>query len=455
MPETATKMQPQSQIQMIDLDHLVPSPFNARKHFDRPALAELAASIRSEGIQQPLIVRPKPGGKDYEIIAGERRYRAAEIAELKSAPCVVRDVDEPEARRIQIVENLQREDITPLEESQAFQDLLKAKGDHIVDISESASVADGNGGYKLDKFAKPSHTVEALAKELGKSKEYVYGRLKLLKLGKVARKSLEQGHITAGHAVELVPLDEPKQERAIVWLESESSGEATDVSVMQLRDEIRYSINPPPKPKPSAAAIAREKRFRAQNEKRNAEWKKQEAARQRQSERDLVIRDRMIRDLWNRLNHKAVDTDKLLGVIVADFVQHSDDLGAAQLVSAGKPLSEDYVHVDRKAFDRLGATAQLALCVLAIVISREGYHEKENAALYKWAGIDRAKVVKQIAIEKKAAANIGKVVGTAVVDAVKKHGVQTSAKPAASGKGKAKHVAKGAKSRAASKRRKK
>ena len=119
-------------------------------------------------------------------MAGERRFRAAAIAELKALPCLVREVTDVQAREIQIIENLHRADIAPLEEASGFRALLKA--------------GSRNGDQTPGKV-----DVSELAKRVGKSERYVYARLELLKLAAPAQKALAAGKITAGHAQELVP----------------------------------------------------------------------------------------------------------------------------------------------------------------------------------------------------------------------------------------------------------
>lgn len=394
----------------IPLERLVPSPFNARKHFDRKELAELSQSIKAEGVLQPLLVRHMgQAGEDarYEIIAGERRYRAAELAELAGVPCLVRQVDEIEARRMQILENLQRADISALEEAEAFQALLKAEGH---DAARLVNVlAD-------EKQARPS--VEGLAKELGKSKEYVYGRLKLLKLGPAARESLKLGRITPGHAVELVPLDEAKQEKALDWLE-ETGDEAgvTSASVMDLRDEIRYAINLPPKPKKSAAEAAEDKKFRERQEKEKKQHEAQQAARNRQAEIEKLVDARSLALLWPKL--KAADAktrERLIDTAIASAI-HDDALYKAQQIAAGKPLPEQWGRPDVKAFHRAPRAERLALMALSIAIGNLGWRRKENEPTWKWAGIDRKKIAAALAAEQKAAAK------------AETAPVQTSAKP--------------------------
>ena len=140
-----------------------------RKRFDDAAIAEMAASMSEKGVLQPLLVRPVDGG--YEIVAGERRYRAALVAGLTSVPVVVRELDDRQALEIAIIENLQREDLDDLEEAEAFQQLL---------------------GFGL--------TQEEVAKAVGKSRPAVANTLRLLTLPPNARTALAERQITAGHA---------------------------------------------------------------------------------------------------------------------------------------------------------------------------------------------------------------------------------------------------------------
>ena len=224
------------QIQAIAIDDLVASKFNPRKNFPTEALGELAESIKQKGILEPLLVRMVGTTGGYEIVAGERRFRAAELLGIKTVPAIVRTMDDEEARETQIIENLQRQDIAPLEEAQAFQDLLKLHNGKLVNVLD-------DNAAKLD--------VQTLAKRVGKSKEYVYHRLHLLKLAAPARKALEKRSITAAHAQELAPLPAEKQTEILddVLLGGYSSkDEVAPVSVAELRDEIRLRTRPPVEP---------------------------------------------------------------------------------------------------------------------------------------------------------------------------------------------------------------
>lgn len=197
----------------IPVGSLSPSATNPRKHFDEKYLAELADSIREKGIQQPLLVRPSIPSRSeesYEIIAGECRYRAAKLAGLALVPCLVRLMDDEAALDVQIVENLQRRDLSPLEEAAAFRNRLKAAGD---------------AGAKI--------TVADLAKKIGKAPRWVYDRLELLKLTPFAQEALANGKISPGHAAVIVALDPKRQDDAV------RVTARADLSVMTLRDYVR------------------------------------------------------------------------------------------------------------------------------------------------------------------------------------------------------------------------
>ncbi|MBR3880264.1 MAG: ParB/RepB/Spo0J family partition protein [Mailhella sp.] len=163
----------------LALTQLVPGKHQPRKYFDNSALAELAASIRNQGIIQPLLVRQLSGmPQRYEIVAGERRWRAAKLAGLTEVPVIVTEYSDKDAMTVALVENLQREDLNPLEEAEALQALREA--------------------YNLSQ--------EALAEQLGKSRSAVANALRLLQLPPVIQEGLQKGDITAGHARALLSI---------------------------------------------------------------------------------------------------------------------------------------------------------------------------------------------------------------------------------------------------------
>ena len=157
----------------LPITALEPGPFQPRVEPDRAALAELAASITEHGILQPILVRPKPGDKGkYQIIGGERRWRAAQIAKLHDVPVVVREFNDRMAMAAGLVENLQREDLNAVEEAEGFSRLIEQFG--------------------LNQ--------EGLARAVGKSRSHVANTLRLLNLSQPIREHLRAGRLSAGHA---------------------------------------------------------------------------------------------------------------------------------------------------------------------------------------------------------------------------------------------------------------
>ena len=169
-------------LQKMPVTWLKSGVYQPRRHFDEEALNELAASIRERGILEPLLVRPLPGGPNsYEIIAGERRWRAAQIAGLHEVPVMVRELTDREALEFGIIENVQREDLSPLEEGEGYKRLLEEFG----------------------------HTQDALAKIVGKSRPHITNMLRLLNLPPEVRAMIAEGKLTAGHGRALIPAKNP------------------------------------------------------------------------------------------------------------------------------------------------------------------------------------------------------------------------------------------------------
>jgi len=160
---------------------LKPGRFQPRKAFADEALAELAASIREKGVLTPILVRPL-GPDSYEIVAGERRWRAAQLAKLHDVPVVVRDLADAEALEIAIIENIQRADLNALEESAAYQELM-------------------------DRFGR---TQEQVAQDVGKSRSHVANSVRLLRLPEAVKQWLREGKLTAGHARTLLNAADPE-----------------------------------------------------------------------------------------------------------------------------------------------------------------------------------------------------------------------------------------------------
>ena len=166
----------------VPIEFLSPNPKNPRRHFGDADLTDLAQSIREHGVVQPVVARPSPtqAGR-YEIIAGERRWRAAQRAGLSEIPIIVRDVNDRTALELAIIENVQRTDLNPVEEAMGYQQLID---DH---------------GY----------TQADLGQVLGKSRSHVANTLRLLKLPDVIRDMLVDGALSAGHARTLVTAQDP------------------------------------------------------------------------------------------------------------------------------------------------------------------------------------------------------------------------------------------------------
>lgn len=175
---------------MLPVDQIAPSPTNPRKYFDQTKLAELAASIAASGVHQPILVRPLPAGRlaetfnegrakgrkalpTHELIAGERRLRACKLAGVASIPAMIKPLTDAQVIEVQIVENLQRDDLSELEEAEGYQALIAATG--------------------IQK--------DAIGEKIGRSRTYVYGRLKLLELTPPAREALREGKIDASRAL--------------------------------------------------------------------------------------------------------------------------------------------------------------------------------------------------------------------------------------------------------------
>ena len=174
----------------IRISEIEPNRNQPRKDFDEDALTELADSIAEHGLLQPILVRPMPDG-GYQIVAGERRWRACRIAGLSEIPAVIRDLSERETAQLALVENLQREDLNPLEEAEGYGALIETYG----------------------------LTQEEAAKTVGKSRPAVANALRLLSLPEAVKALLREGKLSAGHARALLALEDPaKIEKAALLI---------------------------------------------------------------------------------------------------------------------------------------------------------------------------------------------------------------------------------------------
>ncbi|MRH47131.1 ParB/RepB/Spo0J family partition protein [Lactobacillus reuteri] len=207
---TVTELAADETVQDVKLSLIHPNPYQPRRTFDQDALAELASSIEKSGVFQPVILRqPDPTINRYELIAGERRFRASKIAKKKTIPAIVRNMSDNQMMEIAVLENLQREDLTPLEEAQAYQMLM-------------------------DKLSLTQAQVSA---RLGKSRPYIANYLRLLGLPTVIKEFLNTGKLSMGQARTILGLKDktklvPLAQRAV----------AQNLTVRQL-EEIVTQIN--------------------------------------------------------------------------------------------------------------------------------------------------------------------------------------------------------------------
>lgn len=177
--DTLTSDSTKEEVEELDLSLLRPNPYQPRQHFDEESLKELSASIKENGVFQPIIVRASKV-QGYEIIAGERRYRASKLAGKTTIPAIIRPLTEAQMMQIAVIENLQREDLTPLEEAEAYQTLM----------------------------TELNLTQQELSEKLGKSRPYIANYLRLLTLPVVIKTWLNEEKLSVGHARALLAVKE-------------------------------------------------------------------------------------------------------------------------------------------------------------------------------------------------------------------------------------------------------
>lgn len=219
IPTTADKDTNDAEPQMLKISQVEPNREQPRKQFDKETLEDLAGSIKQYGIIQPIIVCKK--NDYYEIIAGERRWRAAKMAGLKEVPVVIREYSEKEIAEISLIENIQRENLNPVEEAIAYKKLIE--------------------DYKL--------TQEELSQRISKSRTLIANTMRLLKLEKSVQKLLTDGKLSAGHARTLLGLEDPEKQR-------DAAKQIIDeaLSVRQTEDLVK-KLNEPEKEKKSLKKI--------------------------------------------------------------------------------------------------------------------------------------------------------------------------------------------------------
>ncbi|SIQ94444.1 chromosome segregation DNA-binding protein [Paracoccus thiocyanatus] len=204
--------------QILPVEQLTPNPDQPRRSFAPEALQELADSLRSRGLLQPLIVRPHPSDRGlYQIVAGERRWRAAQIAQLHEVPVIIRELDDTEVLEVAIVENIQRADLNAVEEAASYRQLMERFG----------------------------HTQEKLAEALNKSRSHIANLLRLLNLPDQVQAWLKEGKLTAGHARALITAPNAVDLARKVMEKS--------LSVRETEDLVRRQAEGPKPQKPKSA----------------------------------------------------------------------------------------------------------------------------------------------------------------------------------------------------------
>lgn len=207
---------------MVPIEFVSRNPKNPRRHFDEGELQELASSIRQHGIVQPVVVRSRERDR-FEIIAGERRWRAAQLAGLVEIPVIVRDVDDRTALELAIVENVQRSDLNALEEALGYEQLIAEHG----------------------------YTQNDLGEIIGKSRSHVANSLRLLKLPEPVRDMLAEGALSAGHARALIPTSDPVALARMVVSRGMSVRDAERLAQNDIKSQTAPAAGPKADPKDS------------------------------------------------------------------------------------------------------------------------------------------------------------------------------------------------------------
>jgi ParB/RepB/Spo0J family partition protein len=197
-------------VRTIPVERITPNPEQPRMLFDEDSLQELAASVREHGVLQPILVRPL-GNHQFQLIAGERRWRASKIAGHATIPALVEEIDDDTALEISIIENLQREDLSPLDEASMYDRMIHEHG----------------------------YSVRKLAQKLGKDKGYLENRLRLADAPPEVRQLVSVRKDTLSHAYELLKVDDPKKRRRLA--EQVARGE---LSLVKLREKIEGRARP-------------------------------------------------------------------------------------------------------------------------------------------------------------------------------------------------------------------
>ncbi len=207
----------------VALDRIEPNPEQPRTHMDEDALAELSASIKTRGVLQPVLLRPA-GDNRYQIIAGERRWRAAAKAGLTTIPAIIREISDAEAFELALIENLQREDLDPLERATAYQQLIDKAG----------------------------FSVDELATRLGESRASIANYLRILKLDKQIREMISAGQLGMGQARAIAGMTNPQRQLAIARM-----AVRRNLSVRQVETLVRQEAEQPQRTPPAPTSAAK------------------------------------------------------------------------------------------------------------------------------------------------------------------------------------------------------
>lgn len=288
-------------IRKVPLDRISPNPEQPRMTFDEDSLNELAASIREHGVLQPILVRPTEEAHHYQLVAGERRWRAAQKADLREIPALIEQIDDDTALEIAIIENLQREDFSPLEEAMMYERMTSEHG----------------------------YSVRRLAQKIGKDKGYIENRLRLAGAPTEIRQLVSLRKDTVSHAYELLKVEEPKKRRRLA--EQVASGE---LSLVKLREKIEgrpRQPRPAPADEPSGAE--------------EAEGEEEQAARRRPQE---PIREDSLVEAKQSLADVLDDLAGLLGSReVLNEINEVDRTNLAKYLTIAKIKLENVIAVVR------------------------------------------------------------------------------------------------------------
>jgi ParB family chromosome partitioning protein len=286
-------------VRIVQVDHIEPNPEQPRMVFEPQALDELAASIREHGVLQPILVRPL-GPNTYQIVAGERRWRASRLAGLETIPALIEEIDDDTALEIAIIENLQREDLTPLDEAAMYDRMVHEHG----------------------------YSIRKLADKLGKDKGYLENRLRLADAPPEIRELVSLRKDSLSHAYELMKVEDPKKRRKLA--EQVARGELT---LIKLRDKIegRRPREERPETEPETAATVADspaETFTAEEVESGQAWISDEAASDRPVSDDSLV---------NAKQGLADAVDEIIGVLANADVRGS--IGATDRANLAKYLT--------------------------------------------------------------------------------------------------------------------